>query len=655
MKTQEMAPRLQVQLLDPRDASLSAGSNAKVSWRCAMDPRHVWQASPNTRKRSGCPVCSNRLVLPGINDLATTEPDLAAQLLEPAQARLLHRGSHKKAWWVCREDSTHQWQTSVVARSELGSGCPYCSGRSSLADADDLATTHPDLAAHLVDPAQAVGIGAGSAKKLLWRCTTDPTHTWSTAVRNRARAENPTGCPHCAGRGNRTSTRHESLAQARSPLLADALDPVATGRLSPGSGKATEWSCRDCDVPHAYTMTVRNKGRGQGCPVAAGTQVMAGINDLATTHPDLAAHLVDPSLATTLSRGSMAITDWRCDQGHVWPAAVYARVAGNGCPQCCPIGSSHGEQEVLAVLRVLDPGTRHRVRLGPGRALEVDMVAATMAVEFNGLYWHSEAAGRDSRHHARKVAEVRGLGLDMLTVWEDDWRDPARRAVLVRTMAHRLGRLDLLEKAMATAGVTDRYDAQLTRRVGARELRPTILGGTRAGAFLRDNHVQGDVALTRAFALVDETAEPWAVLGLRSARHNARTQHAAGTWDIQRYATTGVVAGGFTRLLAHAERALRAEGELLEKWVSLSADESSRGALYEAAGFTVEAHVPPTYWYSGGALRDRRAPKEAFQLKRFRTDDSLVYEPGWTELEAAHANRMYRIHDAGKTRWTRQV
>ena len=61
---------------DPK--TLIAGSGRKVSWKC--ESGHTWLAT--VAKRSGgrgCPICSGRVAWPGFNDLATLNPELAAQ------------------------------------------------------------------------------------------------------------------------------------------------------------------------------------------------------------------------------------------------------------------------------------------------------------------------------------------------------------------------------------------------------------------------------------------------------------------------------------------------------------------------------------------------------------------------------------------------
>ena len=39
---------------------------------------------------------------------------------------------------------------------------------------------------------------------------------------------------------------------------------------------------------HEWQATVNDRSTGYGCPVCSGNTVLAGYNDLATTHPELA-------------------------------------------------------------------------------------------------------------------------------------------------------------------------------------------------------------------------------------------------------------------------------------------------------------------------------------------------------------------------------
>ena len=98
------------------------GSPSKAWWRCT-DQGHEWQATIASRNNGiGCAVCSNHAVLVGFNDLATTNPELAAQA-DGWDPTTLGAGSAKKVGWKCEEG--HTWKAVLVSRSN-GRGCPSC-------------------------------------------------------------------------------------------------------------------------------------------------------------------------------------------------------------------------------------------------------------------------------------------------------------------------------------------------------------------------------------------------------------------------------------------------------------------------------------------------------------------------------------------------
>jgi hypothetical protein len=101
--------------------TVTAGSRKKVDWRCQFG--HIWKASVGSRSANqGCPVCSGNKVLVGFNDLATTNPELAAQA-DGWDPTTVSRGSNRKVKWRCELD--HSWTAQVASRSS-GQGCPSC-------------------------------------------------------------------------------------------------------------------------------------------------------------------------------------------------------------------------------------------------------------------------------------------------------------------------------------------------------------------------------------------------------------------------------------------------------------------------------------------------------------------------------------------------
>jgi hypothetical protein len=296
--------------------TVTFGSGRKLSWICGSG--HQWLSAVNNRaKGNGCPVCSGRLANPGFNDLATVNPDLAKQA-HGWNPTTVTEYSHQKVAWKC--SLNHQWEARVSERSK-GNGCPFCSGHRVLAGFNDLATTHPEVAAKADgwDPSTVV---AFSNKKAAWKC--DVGHRWEAVIGNRAKGS---GCPVCSGHSvlaefNDLLTTHPDLAAE-----ANGWDPAIVNK---GSSRRFSWKC---SMGHIWEASVGDRSSGKGCPVCSNRTVVIGFNDLATTNPELAAQ-ADGWDATTVVGRSGKKMKWKCESGHSWAATIDNRAKGTGCPVC---------------------------------------------------------------------------------------------------------------------------------------------------------------------------------------------------------------------------------------------------------------------------------------------------------------------------------
>ncbi len=236
--------------------TVTAGSGLVRAWKCTDG--HIWTAIVS-RVRSGsrCPYCSNQKVLPGVNDLATTYPEIAA-LAHGWDPTTVVAGSNRQREWKC--PLGHIW-TATVSQVTSGSRCPYCCNRKILLGVNDLATTYPEVAS-----------------------------------------------------------------------LAHGWDPTT---VVAGSGQKREWKC---PLGHIWTTVIQEVTSGTRCPYCCNRVVLSGYNDLATSHPEIAAlaHGWDPR--TTLGAPHQK-HPWRCPTlGHQWESTAAAQrnatLRGEGCYEC---------------------------------------------------------------------------------------------------------------------------------------------------------------------------------------------------------------------------------------------------------------------------------------------------------------------------------
>ena len=350
--------------LTPED--ITAGSNKKVWWRC--NKNHSWESTVWNRTNGyGCPYCSGRRVIPGETDLLTKKPELAKEwnyekntLFSPQKVA---SGSGKKVWWKCQYG--HEWEAIISSRAN-GKGCPFCSGRLPIVGKTDLATTNPKL----LDEWDYVKNGsltpemvsARSDKLVWWKCSIC-NDSWKSAVKNRTKG---CDCPKCKNnkislKKSRPTTGANDLATLNSQLAND-WHPIKNGNLKPddcyaNSGKKVWWKC---SYGHEWEATIASRSHGNGCPYCSGRFAIKGINDLATTNPELVKEWNWEKNGTlvpyNVSNGSNKAVWWKCSNGHEWKSKISNRSRDKGCPYCRIINYSEKKNSDSSRPRKLLPG-----------------------------------------------------------------------------------------------------------------------------------------------------------------------------------------------------------------------------------------------------------------------------------------------------------
>jgi hypothetical protein len=225
-------------------------------WKCPQG--HIYQARIYDRKRGRrCAVCAGKKILIGINDLATTHPELASQS-DGWDPRLVTAGSHQKVDWICKLG--HRTNSIVKNRALSGNDCAVCVNQEVLAGFNDLATQYPDIAKTLVGANPEIVI-PGSNKKYEWRCPLG--HDYKQSVNQRVQGH---GCNICAGKKilqgfNDLATTNPDVA-----LEANGWNPV---EVFGGTHSRKSFKCPE---GHIYIATVKDRTVNRsGCPVCSKT------------------------------------------------------------------------------------------------------------------------------------------------------------------------------------------------------------------------------------------------------------------------------------------------------------------------------------------------------------------------------------------------
>lgn len=526
--------------------------------------------------------------------------------------------------FVCTEGGHRHTQT-LGRKLARGQRCPYCSGKKASKGVNDFATMFPDAALlwdHKKNTTSPGDYTPHSGKKVWWKC--DLGHSWQASIDKISCGRR---CPYCSG--NKVLAGFNDLPTTNPELLGlwdfkknDDLGVTPTD-YTVGSGEKVWWRCHQ---GHSYYSRIVDRVRF-GCPYCAG-QKTPPADSLLITHPVVAQWWDESENALApdgVLAGSGRTAWWTCEHGHRWVKPVREQVRLNSCPVCTPPGVSAQENELFEYVETLLPGEKvlqHNRSVIAPRELDVYIPGRNIAIEYNGLYWHSTAVVQDKNYHYRKWLECRDKGVQLITVWEDEWLHS--KNVVKRMLAHKLGVSDA-PKVYARNTAVCHPDTDAAR------------------LFAQQNHIQGFVPGSVYIGLKASTG---GLVALSIWRKNKDKLY------LDRYCTSNRVVGGMGKLLKAGKQYARSHN--CSTIVTFADHVVSDGGLYEKLGFTPDKELPPDYHYVDFHAV-RRVHKFNYRLKRFKNDPELQWMDGLTETQLAELNGIVRIFDQGKTRYVMGV
>lgn len=648
-------------------------SKKSVLWICDKDPSHEYSVriAHMVENNTGCSICSSQK-----NLLKNVRPDLKSQYSSKNSIPFeeIKAGSHKQVIWCC--DKGHEWKAPVGRRVNTKQVlCKFCEKEKNLlvnlfpnvsqCYSKDNTIPVEEIAAQSMQkckwvcprghyststPREKTRYGdsfvcqqckqedyglperlkkfyspnnkrafetltVGSERKMEWVCPQG--HMWKQKVAQRVTS--PVDCPVCDKESKLVKNIHPELRVEYSAENSRSFD-----ELNIQSHYKATWECAN---GHLWKSVVRdrfqsNTGIPSMCPKCKKEK-----NLVSSLYPEFRNHYTDNNVIPfeELTTGMHHIIESVCKNGHVRKATVYNTFKYPNCRKCTKWGSSYGEQEIFDyVCSILPVGTivkeNDRTILSP-KELDIYIPDKKIAIEFNGLYWHSEQSGKTRNYHKEKWELCKQKGIQLITIWEDDWR--YKKDVIKSMLAHKLG-------------------VSNSPRVFARKTIVKPVDSTTARDFCDLYHIQGACGGTY-------------YLGLYTKGVNRQTDElvAISVWRknkndiyLDRYCTSQTVVGGFSKLLAHAKALFTQEG--FDHIITFADREVSDGSLYERTGFKVDSYLRPDYRY---VREGKRYHKFGFRLKRFKNDPELLYRKGLTEGQLAELNELVRVWDCGKIKY----
>ncbi len=307
-------------------------------------------------------------------------------------------------------------------------------------------------------------------------------------------------------------------------------------------------------------------------------------------------------------------------------------LAGSGCPKCSH-RISKGELSLLEFINSfgLEVQTNVRKLIAP-QELDIYVPSKNIAVEFNGIYWHSEKH-KETDYHAEKSRLCQEKGIRLIHVLETEWQ--TRRPQIERMLSRALG-------------------VSVEEKINARQCLVEEVPQAECNSFLDSNHIQGKTSAKIRLGLKTPAGDLVALMTFSKGAtlRGAARINTEAPWELTRYATNAMVRGGASKLLKAAQKMIGPE-----KIVSFSQNDWYDGELYKKLGFIMQSVSKPDYRVyhpKTGVLPKSHWQRRNIPKRLIEIESDVSFDPDTdprTEREIQSLVGAYRVWDSGKIKW----
>lgn len=279
---------------------------------------------------------------------------------------------------------------------------------------------------------------------------------------------------------------------------------------------------------------------------------------------------------------------------------------------------SFGEESIYNIIKENIPDvniiTSDRSIL-KGYELDILLPDLKLAIEFNGIYWHSENRGKDSNYHLNKSKSCENLYITLLHIFDYQW---VQNKNIVESMI-----LHKIEKS---------------NRIYARKCEIREVSTFDKKIFLEDNHLKGMCRSNINIGLYYNNE----LIGLTcfsKSRFDKNFQ-----WEIVRIAFKNNISitGGVSKMISYFIKCYNPDS-----MITYIDKTNSNGKFLEYSNFSYIGDSKPNYFY----FKDLNVyDRNEFQKHKLK-DKFELYNPDKPEWSIMRANGYGRFWDCGYSKY----
>jgi len=253
------------------------------------------------------------------------------------------------------------------------------------------------------------------------------------------------------------------------------------------------------------------------------------------------------------------------------------------CPNCYPSCKSVGETDISNFIKNLGFETTDNSKntISPYE-LDIYIPYLKIAIEYNGLYWHSEAQGKDKNYHLNKLNLCLEKGINLIQIFEDEW---------------------LFKQNIVKNRLKQILDVSTAKKIYARQCKIKEVLPKVKNEFLENYHIQGkDNSNIKLGAFYNNELVAIMTFIKNNITGDSKTKECV--WELNRYCdnynyhTLGIA----SKLLKYFQKNYG--------WKSIFSCVDRRWLIdnfYYKLGFCLDNTIKPDYWY----IKDQQRIKKS--------------------------------------------
>lgn len=284
------------------------------------------------------------------------------------------------------------------------------------------------------------------------------------------------------------------------------------------------------------------------------------------------------------------------------------------CTVCNPLNSGQSQEEKIITQWLNEIGIE-TVEKDRSFGIELDILISShnIAIEYNGLYWHSELF-KNSQYHLNKTKICNDNGIRLIHIWEDDWL--FRRDIVKSIILNSLG-----------------YSKN---KIYARKCNIRTITSKEKDDFLDQNHIQGK-SVSGVNLGLEYQGELVSVMTFGKRNINSKQEYELVRFCNKKYT---VVVGSASKIFKR----------FIKNWgcnyiISYADVSHFTGDLYLKLGFQLSHRSKPNYWWVVGGIRYHRF---TYNKKRLVKEGA---DPSKTEVSIMYDKGNFRIFGCGQDKY----